>query len=80
MRHNRLTGRVAGNLPGQQINELQPRSVAIHESPWPNRARRRHENPLRFRNGVRVNYLVFIPKERQFPAMNVPYHKPEEAA
>lgn len=75
MRHDRVTGAAAT----PEVNELAVVPVAIHETPYPNRAASRHVRPMRFRNGVRVNYLVFVPKPFQLPALNQPYRKPEDA-
>lgn len=77
MRHSRITGAAAT----PEVNNLQvePEFVSLPQ-PYLNRHERRHARPMRFRNGLRVNYSVFVPKPYQPPALNTPYVKPQEEA
>ena len=56
--------------PGKRTFEV------VHVSGNPNRAQRRHATPRWYRKGVLVNLTMFVPKQYQRPARNVPYVKP----
>lgn len=74
MRHSQVTGAAAT----PEVNDLHVEPVYIHRSWINNRAARRHVKPVRFRNGVQVDYLVFVPRDQQAPVFNEPYVKEEE--